>query len=171
VTLTIGIDHSAPELTELEPRIAEAEAAERRAGAVSAAQQNLLSGLQEQRQALFAQLPALRAELALAQFDRATLEIETLKAEEREAAEVYGAVHARLCGAGRAHNEMAAELRQKYGASVQPLGTQYPDRVLSFHPVGFGFDDRGGFNTLSVDIGTATDDATAEFLARWRAAR
>jgi chromosome segregation ATPase len=165
-----GVDHDAPELRDLESRLAQVEAVEKRAAAVSAAHSSVAAGLQEELRDLRDKVPALRTELLLAQFEAAGVEIREVEMPAfRAAAERYAEAWARLAGAGRAHCEMAVDLRGQ-GVAVQPLGAPQQTRVVRFSPIGFGFADSGGFNSVDVDSGPATDAATAEFLARWRSA-
>ncbi len=167
-----GIDHAAPELTKIEARIAQAGVEESRAAAVRDAQQNILSDLQERRRALVAELPALRGALLAVQFDHAKVEIESdLVPALREAAECYGEAYAKLCGAGLASQELAKQLREQHGVNVSTFGTTYPQRVLNFSPVGFGFSDRGQYNLIEIDTSQGIAAAAAECLARWRSAR
>ena len=163
------VDTSAPEVRQIDRQLVDAEATERQSAAVAAARAEVLAELQEHYLQLHAQLPAAHRELLLAQFAAAEAEIRSeLIPALRTACAALGADYARLVGAGKAHCQMAAELRSQYGASVQPLGVEYPMASFDFIAVGFGLGDAGGINNVRINVGAELAAAEAKALQRWR---
>lgn len=168
-----GVNTDDVELREIEGLITLAEVSENRNRSALQAQQQLVADLQAQHQRIAVdELPGLRRELAEAQFEAATSEIQqVLIPDLRAAAAQLGAAYARLAGAGQAHFDMANELRERHGLYVQHLGQEWPQKkIVLTAAVGFGISDDGNFNTLVIDASEQLLAAHAEMLQRWRSA-
>ena len=144
------------------------ERAARRAAAFAEARDADVGELQAQANALLPQLQDARKALAVAQFEAAGAEIsQQLIHDLRAAAEHYGGAYARLVAAGRAHTELARRLREHFGVTLPPFGVEFPATAIKLHPIGFGINDGGMFNVLTVDVGSAIEAALVEFMKRW----
>ncbi|MCA6216692.1 hypothetical protein KGA65_09100 [Ideonella sp. B7] len=148
------------QLTDLAPR-------ESGAAVVSEAVQEMLVELQAEAAAIHAQRPGLIGQVRLARFAEAGEEIEALKPQVETLLEQLGEAYARLCGAGMAHQQLARQLREQHGASVQPLGAEFQTRQISLPVAGFSYTTASAYNLLLSDVGAAMDAAKAEFLFKW----
>lgn len=170
--LRLGRVEDSAEVRAVDKQLASAEHVERQAAAIAEARAAALAELQAEADVLNAQLPAARRELAEARFEAAGAEIErTVIPAYLAAANRLRDAYAALAGAGRAHHELARELRDVHGVHTGALGQEHPAQRIGINPVppGFNLSHGGGFNALTYEVGNAIDSARAEALRRWRA--
>lgn len=164
------VDQREPDVERLSREIVTAEAAAGQAAAVLEARDHVLADLSAQITERHQRLPALQRELAEAQLEAATTEINSeLVPQLRAAAGELGAIYGKLLGAGMAHVQLSQEARERHGIAVSSLGNAFPHTRIVLNPVGFGIEDGGNYNTLLIEMRPAAEAAHADALRRWRA--
>jgi len=165
------IDVKAPEIKELDKKIATAEVSAEQSADVLEALREVMADLQSQANDVHAKLPAARRALAEAQFEAAAAEIRTdaLPAFV-SACEALRKAYGRLAGLGTAHCQMAREILEIHGSTVGAIGSDYPMQVFDITAIGFGLENAQTFNAKTLDAREDIAQARTEALARWRAA-
>ena len=157
-----------PDLTDIDTqRAAAKDAASTALTEVDAADQ-VIAELEQEVASLHAQLAARQRELVLAQFAEAPADIEQSVRKLRAAVAAVGAAYAELAGAGVAHCQMARELRENYGESVQAHGVSHPLAAQFIVATGFGIDSGDGVNRIGFNVHAEIQHAAAEALKRWK---
>jgi len=130
-----------PEVVALSQKLDQIEEHAGAAALVAEAAGQVQVDLQAQAMAIHERMPALAEAEALARFMAARADIEANELPALKlAAEAWAAAHARLAGKGRAHDELARGLRDRFGLSVQAFGVTYPALTLVAPCQGFGLD-------------------------------
>lgn len=170
--LRLGRVEQDDEMRALNKQIASAENVERQAAAIGEALSSVLAELRAEAANVAATLPAAKRELAEAVFEAATADLTAnLLPRYVAAADALRDAYAAVAGAGKAHHQLAAEVREVYGVSVSALGQLNPLLVIGVLPVpiGFGLTSGGGYNVLNFDVSAAIRAAESDAIRRWRA--
>lgn len=165
------VDLKDEQARDLSSQIATVEASVEQTAAVMEAHRDLLAELQQKAAEVHAQMPdALRA-LAEAQHEAAAEEIrlDALPAF-LAACDTLEQAYGRLAGLGKAHCELARQLRETHGVMTGGLGTDYPMLTFDVVAIGFGLSAPHAVNVKTIDARDAIKQAQAEALTRWRTA-
>ncbi|MFZ2988073.1 MAG: hypothetical protein WA086_08785 [Ideonella sp.] len=155
-----------PEVAALSQKLDQIEEHADAAALVAEAAGRVQADLQAQAMAIHERMPALAEAEALARFMAARADIEANELPAfRQAAEAFAAAHARLAGRAKAHCELAQQARERFGVSLQGVGTPYPLTSVDVAVVGFGVDLNRWRIDVADQINTAHQAALQEFRA------